>query len=73
MKLNLSPLEWLATIVITLVVYGGIMAAIWGLWCYAWSSLWPEGPATLIDPPFLPFLAVTLLIVWLKSFLGVKK
>ncbi len=61
------------TVLIGLVVYGGIIAAIWGLWGYAWSSLWPEGPEMLIDPPFLPFVAAALLIVWLKSFLGAKK
>ena len=73
MKVRLSPLEWLISIAFCLVVYGGIMAGIWGLWCYVWSILWPEGPSMLIDPPYLAFVGTTILIVWLKSFLGVRK
>lgn len=73
MKLNLNPLEWLVTVVFGGAVYMAIMACIWWVWCYTWSNLWPEGPSMLIDPPYLPFVAATILIVWLKSFLGVKK
>lgn len=73
MKAKLSPLEWLIAITFGLALYGAIMAGVWWLWGYTWSNLWPEGPVMLIDPPFLPFLAATILIVWLKSFLGAKK
>jgi hypothetical protein len=73
MKAKLSPLEWVLAISFGLGVYGSVMAAVWLLWGYAWSGLWPEGPEMLIDPPYLPFVAATMLVVWLRSFLGGKK
>jgi hypothetical protein len=73
MMAKLSPLEWVVAVLFGLAIYFGIIACVWVIWCFAWSSLWPEGPSTLIDPPFLPFVGATVLVVWLKSFLGVRK
>ena len=73
MKLNLSPLEWVLTVVFGGALYLASMAGVWWLWCFVWSGLWPEGPGLLTDPPYATFVATTILIAWVKSFLGVKK
>ena len=73
MRVKLSPLEWFIAVLSGLGVYFGIIACVWVVWGFAWSGIWPTGPEMLIDPPFLPFVGVTVIIVWLKSFLGVRK
>jgi len=73
MKARYSSTELVCIFALGFAMYLGVIASVWWVWGAVMGSLWPEGPENLIDPPYLVFVGVALLVSWGASLLRVDK